>query len=136
MFLVVLKEVPFHTDVFGLLAYQGVLGVCVCALVVLPNGGCSSDGFAEDLLHKVAEVEFLLGGVCRKAVLASKVDWVTRVCCLILHVTGPRLSVNKYLERDLRVLLSVAQSAFAKCVTWRLWSAPLPPNARRRSMVP
>jgi hypothetical protein len=69
MFHVVLKEVPLYTDMFGVLADQGVLGVCDCALAVLPYGGCSGDGFVEDLPHKLAEVESLLGGVCRKIVL-------------------------------------------------------------------
>jgi hypothetical protein len=32
-------------------------------LVVLPNSGCSGDGLFDDLLHKLAEVESLLGGV-------------------------------------------------------------------------
>jgi hypothetical protein len=33
------------------------------AFVVLPYGGCSGDGFVEDLPHEMAKVESLLGGV-------------------------------------------------------------------------
>jgi hypothetical protein len=39
------------------------LGVRDDALIVLPNGGCCGDGGVEDLPHKLAEVESLLGGV-------------------------------------------------------------------------
>jgi hypothetical protein len=69
MFYVVLQKVPFHTDMFGLLADQGVLGVCGRALVVLPYGGCSNDGFVEYLPHKLTKVKFLLGGVNLRVVL-------------------------------------------------------------------
>jgi hypothetical protein len=65
----VLEVVPLHTDVFGLLADQGILGVCDGALVVLPDGGGFGDGGVEDLPHKLAEVESLLGGVSGGVVL-------------------------------------------------------------------
>jgi hypothetical protein len=66
MFHVVLKEVPLHTDVFGLLGDQGILGVRDGALVFPQDGGCSGDGSVEDIPHKLAEVESLLiGGVYR-----------------------------------------------------------------------
>jgi hypothetical protein len=42
----VLEEVPLQTDVLGLLADQGILGVRDGALVVLPDGG----GFGEGAL--------------------------------------------------------------------------------------
>ena len=61
----VLEEVPFQTDVFGLLADQGVLGVRDGALVVLPDGGGFGDGGVEDLPHKLPAVESLLGGISR-----------------------------------------------------------------------
>jgi hypothetical protein len=70
MFYVVLKEVPFHTDVFSLLVDQGILGVRDGALIVLPNGSCSGDGGVEDFPHKSAAVESLLGGVCRKVIFS------------------------------------------------------------------
>jgi hypothetical protein len=38
-------------------------------LVVFPDGGCSVDGFVEDLPHKLAIVESLLGGVYSRVVL-------------------------------------------------------------------
>jgi hypothetical protein len=66
---VVLEEVPLQTDVFSLLADQGILGVRDDALVVLPYGGGFGDGGVEDLPHKLAEVESLLGGVSRRVVL-------------------------------------------------------------------
>jgi hypothetical protein len=66
---VVLEEVPLHTDVFSLLADQGILGVRDGVLVILPNGGYFVDGGVEDLPHKLAEVESLLGGVSRRVVL-------------------------------------------------------------------
>jgi hypothetical protein len=43
------------------------MGVCDGALIVLPYGGCSSDGFVEDLPHKLATVESLLGGLVASA---------------------------------------------------------------------
>jgi hypothetical protein len=70
MFHVVLKEVPHHADAFGLLADQGILGVGDGTLVILPNGGCSGDGGVEDLPHKLAEVESVLGGICRRVVFS------------------------------------------------------------------
>jgi hypothetical protein len=39
------------------------LGVRNGALVVLPDGGGVGDGGIEDLPHRLAEVESLLGGV-------------------------------------------------------------------------
>jgi hypothetical protein len=66
VFHVILKEVPLHTNVFGLLADQGILGLRDGALVAIPDGGCSGDGDVEDLPHKLSEVDSLLGGVCRK----------------------------------------------------------------------
>jgi hypothetical protein len=45
----VLEEVPFETDVLGLLVDQGVLGVRNGALVVLPDGGGFGDGGVKDL---------------------------------------------------------------------------------------
>jgi hypothetical protein len=80
--------VPLEADVFGLLADQGVLRASYGALVVLLHGGCSGDGFVEDLPHKLAKVESLLCGVrCR-------VDWATQVCCLVLLIWN-RPRVNK-----------------------------------------
>jgi hypothetical protein len=38
-------------------------------LVVLPDGGGSGDEGVEDLPHKLAEVESLLGGVSRGVIL-------------------------------------------------------------------
>jgi hypothetical protein len=38
-------------------------------LVVLIDGGCSIDGFAEDLLHEQVQVDALLGGVYRRVAL-------------------------------------------------------------------
>jgi hypothetical protein len=69
MFHVVLKEVPLQTDVFSLLADQGILGERDGALIVLLDGGGSGDGGIEDLPHKLPEVESLLGGVSRMAIL-------------------------------------------------------------------
>jgi hypothetical protein len=66
---VVFEEVPFNTDVFGLLADQGILGVRNGALVVLLDGGGLGDGGVEDLPHNLPEVESLLGGVGRRVVL-------------------------------------------------------------------
>jgi hypothetical protein len=66
---VVFEIVPLHTDVFGRLADQGILGVRNGALVVLPYGGGFGDGGVEDLPHKLSEVGSLLGGVNRKVVL-------------------------------------------------------------------
>jgi hypothetical protein len=63
---VVLKEVPLHTDVFSLLADQGILGVRDGALVVLLDSGGFGDGNGEDLPHKLTEVESLLDGVNRR----------------------------------------------------------------------
>jgi hypothetical protein len=62
MFHVVLKKVQLQTNVFGLLADQGILGVRDGALIVLPYGGGSYDEGVEDLPHKSVEVESLLGG--------------------------------------------------------------------------
>jgi hypothetical protein len=39
-------------------------------LVVLLDGGCSGEGDIDDLPHKLAEVESLLGGVSRKAIFS------------------------------------------------------------------
>jgi hypothetical protein len=39
------------------------------ALVILPDGGGFGDGGAEDLPHKLPEVESLLGGISRRVVL-------------------------------------------------------------------
>jgi hypothetical protein len=69
MFHVVLEKVQFQTDMFGLLADQGVVGVCDRALTVLLDCDCSSDGFVEYLPHKLTKVESFLGGVCRRIVL-------------------------------------------------------------------
>jgi hypothetical protein len=66
---VVFEEVPLKTDVLGLPAGQGILGVRNGALVVLLDGGGSGDGGVEDLPHKLPEVESLLGGIIRKVVL-------------------------------------------------------------------
>jgi hypothetical protein len=66
---VVFEEVPLQTDVFGLLVDQGILGVRNGALVALQDGGGFGDGGVEDLPHKLAEVESLLGGVNRRVVL-------------------------------------------------------------------
>jgi hypothetical protein len=41
---------------------------------------------------------------------------------------GPRLSVKRYPERNLLVLMSLAHFASAKPVSWRLWSVPSPPQ--------
>jgi hypothetical protein len=46
---VVFEEVTLHTDVFGLRANQGIVGVRNGALVFLPDGGGFSDGGVEDL---------------------------------------------------------------------------------------
>ena len=62
---VVLEEVPLHTDVFSLLADQGIPRVRDGALFVLPDGGGFGDGSVEDLPHMLPEVESLLGGVSR-----------------------------------------------------------------------
>jgi hypothetical protein len=56
----VIEEVPLQTDVLGLLADQGILGVCIGALVVLLYGGGFGDGGVEDLPHKLPKVESLL----------------------------------------------------------------------------
>jgi hypothetical protein len=69
MFHVVLKEVPLHADVLGLLGDQGIPKVSDGALAVLPYGGCSAIGFVEDHPHELAKVESLLGGVCCIVVL-------------------------------------------------------------------
>jgi hypothetical protein len=45
------------------------MGVRDGALVVLRDGGDFGDGGVEDLPHKLAEVESLLGGVSRRVVL-------------------------------------------------------------------
>jgi hypothetical protein len=45
------------------------LGVRDGALAVLPNGGGFGVGGVENLPHKLAEVESLLGGVSRRVVL-------------------------------------------------------------------
>jgi hypothetical protein len=45
------------------------LGVCDGALVVLPGGGGFGDRGVEDLPHKLAEVEPLLGGASRRVIL-------------------------------------------------------------------
>jgi hypothetical protein len=50
---VVLEEVPLQTDVFSLLADQGILGVRDGALVVLPNGGGFGDGGRDEGLESV-----------------------------------------------------------------------------------
>jgi hypothetical protein len=55
--------------VFGLLTYRSILGVRNGALVVFLDGGGVDDGVIEDLPHKLAEVESLLGGVNRKVIL-------------------------------------------------------------------
>jgi hypothetical protein len=65
----VLEEVPLETDVLGLLADQGILGVRDGALNVLPDGGGFGEGGFENLSHKLAEVESLLGGVSHIVVL-------------------------------------------------------------------
>jgi hypothetical protein len=69
MFHVVLEEVPLHADVLDLLSNQGILGIRDGTLVVLSYRVCSSDGGVEDLPHKLAKLESLLGGVCRRVVL-------------------------------------------------------------------
>jgi hypothetical protein len=66
---VVFEEVPLHTDVFSLLANQGILGVRDGALVVLLDSGGFGDGGVEDLPHKLAEVDSLIGGVSRTVIL-------------------------------------------------------------------
>jgi hypothetical protein len=66
---VVLEEVTLQTHVFSLLANQGIMGLRDGALVVLLYGGGFGDGRIEDLPHKLAEVESLLGGVSRRVVL-------------------------------------------------------------------
>jgi hypothetical protein len=66
---VVFEEVLLQTDVFGLLADQGILGVRSGALVVLFDGGGFGNEGVEDLSHKLPEVESLLGGVSRRVVL-------------------------------------------------------------------
>jgi hypothetical protein len=87
---VVLKEVPLHADVFGLLAGQGILGVRDGALVVLPHGGCSGDGSVENLPRKLAEVESLLGGVCRREVfnIASEMGDASMLIGLVDDMTA------------------------------------------------
>jgi hypothetical protein len=55
MFDVVLKEVPLRADVFSLLAYQGGVRVSDGALIVLPYGGSSINGFVENLPHELAK---------------------------------------------------------------------------------
>jgi hypothetical protein len=54
--------VPLQNDVFSLLVDQGIMGVRGGALVVFLYGGSLGDGGVEDLPHKLAEVESLLGG--------------------------------------------------------------------------
>jgi hypothetical protein len=66
---VVLVEVLLQTDVFSLLVDQGILGARDGALVVFLNGGCFGLGGVEDLPHKLAEVESLLGGVSLGVIL-------------------------------------------------------------------
>jgi hypothetical protein len=64
--------------VFGLLANQGVLGVRDGALVVLLDGGGSGDGGVEDPPNKLADVDFLLGGV-----LFSLASGLSDACMLL-----------------------------------------------------
>jgi hypothetical protein len=91
MFHVGLKEVPLEADVFCLLVDQGVLRVSNCDLLVLLDGGCSVDGFVEDLPHKLAKVESLL---CSNT-LPRKWNGRRMYVFFVLQVTTPRPSVNK-----------------------------------------
>jgi hypothetical protein len=66
---VVLKEVPLEVKMFDLLVDQAVMRISEYASVILSYGGCSVDGFVEDLPHKLAMEEALLSGVCCKVLL-------------------------------------------------------------------
>jgi hypothetical protein len=64
MFHVVVKEVPLHIDVLGLLANLCDLGVSDRALVGFPDGGGPVHMLVEDLAPKLAEEVAFVGGVC------------------------------------------------------------------------
>jgi hypothetical protein len=63
---VVFEEVPLQTDVLGLLADQGILGVCNGALVVLPNGGGFGDAGVKISLESCRR--------CNPSLVASAAD--------------------------------------------------------------
>jgi hypothetical protein len=98
------------------------MGVRDGALVVLPYGGGFGDGGVEDLAHKLAEVESLLGGVNRRVILGFTSGLGHTSLLFGLVADGPASESEEIAERDLRVLLLFAQSVSAKPVSWRLWS--------------
>jgi hypothetical protein len=92
---VVLEEVPLHVDVFSLLDDQGIIGVRDGALIVLLDNGGFGDGGVEDLPHKLAEVESLLGGVSCSVVLGFTSGMGHTSFFLDLWLMGPRPTVKR-----------------------------------------
>jgi hypothetical protein len=71
---------------------QEIFGVRDGALVVLTYGGCFGDGGVEDVPHKLAEVESLLGGVFRRALFSLTCGLGDT--CLLLGLLAHRTAVE------------------------------------------
>jgi hypothetical protein len=68
------------------------MGVRDRTSAILPDGGCSGDGGVEGLPHKLAEVESLIVGVCRREVFSlssGKSD-----ACLLLGLVDVRTTAE------------------------------------------
>jgi hypothetical protein len=133
---VVFQKVLLETVVFGLLTDQGVLRVRNGALDVLLNGGCSGDGFVEDLPNKLAKVESLLGGVWCIVVLCLA-NGLGNACVLFVLVANMAAAEGKQAPRP-----GLARDAIVGPIRIReankleaVVQAP-PPNVKRKSMVP
>jgi hypothetical protein len=132
---VVFKEVPLPTDVFGLLAKQGIPGVRDGALVVLSDGGDFGDEGVEDLPHKLVEVESLLGGVSRRAILdfTSGLGHTSLLFGLVAY--GPASEGEEITKTRLAGAAVVCPISVGKvCKLENVVRAP--PNVRRMATVP
>jgi hypothetical protein len=130
---VVPKEVPLQTDVFSLLADQGILRVRDGALVVPSNGGGFGDGGVEDLPHDLAEVESLLDGVSRRVVLGftSGLGPVSLLFGLVVDGSeGEEIARTRLAGAAVVCIASVGKTCKLKTVV------RAPPNVRRMWMVP
>jgi hypothetical protein len=134
---VVLEEVPLQTDVFSLLADQGIPGVRDGALVVFLDGGGFGDGGVEDLLHKLGEVESLFGGVSRRVTLGFTSGLGYTRLLFGLVADGPASEGEDIARTGLAGATIVCTVRVGKtCKLETVVRAPTLPNVRRMSMVP
>jgi hypothetical protein len=133
---VVVEEVPLHVDVFSLLVDQGIMGVRDGALVVIPDGGSLGDGDVEDLPHKLAEVESLLGGVNRRVVLGFASGLGHTILLFGLVVDGPASDSEEVARTGLAGAADVYPASVGKaCKLEAVVHALPPPNVKRMLMV-